>query len=171
MLIVGVMSLSSTFPFALGLSIRRKDFYLGTVLMTVFATAVVSVVLFLFNVFEQQTNNWGIQLQYFNLPYLNDGTVPKQLLTNFIIALYMYFIGFTITSIQKRFGKIGLFIFSCLMVILLSVLLFLCNHLGWWTHIFHWFGTHSIYDLSIWSLIFLAVNLIASYLLIRKSTV
>lgn len=106
--IMGVTSLIQTFPFALGLSASRRDYFLGTVGTYALVSAVSAVVLIILTVIEKQLDGWGEHLYFFNLPWLNDGTVLQQLFATFVVLELFYFSGFTIGAIYQRFGLRGL---------------------------------------------------------------
>ena len=102
MFVAGIIVLAQMFPFALGLSVRRTDFYLGTAFMIGVINAVTALVLLLFAFIEQKTEGWGVNLHFFHLPYLNDGTIIEQFVIFFIILLHMSFLGFLIASVYQR---------------------------------------------------------------------
>lgn len=65
-------------------------------------------VLIILTVIEKQLDGWGEHLYFFNLPWLNDGTVLQQLFATFVVLELFYFSGFTIGAIYQRFGLRGL---------------------------------------------------------------
>ena len=78
MFVGGIMSLTDTFPFALGFGVRRTDYVLGTTVMAVEVSAVTAVLWLLCSLLEIVTGGWGIELHYFHLPYFNDGSLIEQ---------------------------------------------------------------------------------------------
>jgi hypothetical protein len=69
MLVVGVSTVTGTFPFAVGFGTRRRDFVLGTLAMAVVACAAWAIVLGLLSLVETNvTKNWGVGMHFFHLP-------------------------------------------------------------------------------------------------------
>lgn len=172
MLVIGILTLAQTFPFALGLSQRRTDFFIGTSLMAILTSAAFALLLFLLSVTESKlTGGWGLGLHFFHLPYLNDGTVIEQLLIYFLGMLHMFFLGFVVSSIFRRFGRSGLFISSAVMFILYSISGLVITYNHWWGHLFNWFAEHTAFGLALWSLPLTILYAFLSFLMLRRSTV
>jgi len=170
MFIVGMIILSQTFPFALGLSVRRTDYYWGTSAMIVLTSAVYAVFLFLLGRIETWTDAWGTGLHYFSLPYLNEGPVINQLWVPFVALLFMHYSGIVISSIYRRTGRNGMFIVSGIVVLAGTVVGFLANYFGWYPAIFKWMGNQSAVNYALWMVPFIAAFALASYLLLRRAT-
>ncbi|WP_440961962.1 hypothetical protein ACN6KS_10565 [Paenibacillus nitricinens] len=172
MFVIGIIILVQTFPFALGLSIRRTDYFFGTSLMAVITSAGFSLLLFLLSIVETKlTPGWGVQLHYFHMPYLNDGTVLEQLWIYFVIMLHMFYWGFVISSIFRRFGRSGLFIFAAVMFIVYSVAGLLMTYYHWWGDLFNWFVSHTAFEIALWSMPLTVLYALLSFRMLRKSTV
>lgn len=171
MLVLGILSLSQMFQFALGLSVRRKDFYLGTAGVFIVVSAGIAIILFILSVLEKVSGSWGVNLHFFHLPYLNDGSAIEQIVINFVLMLNMLFLGFGISSIFQRFGRIGLLTFFGALFLVITLSSFLSTYYEWWGDIFHWFVHHTSFELTLWSIPMVIVYMIGSYLLIRKATV
>jgi len=170
MMAVGMYTLTKSFPFALGLSIRRTDFFLGTVMMVAVVCLGISVVLSMLS-FVEGDWAWGVGLHFFNLPYLSDGSLVEQSWTLFATAFHMTFLGFIIIAIFRRFGRTGLFVFFPVILLAGSVIGFLCTYFGWWTDIINWLTVHSAAQLGSWLFVVAVIYVLLSFLMIRKSTV
>ncbi|WP_045515797.1 hypothetical protein [Neobacillus niacini] len=170
MMIVGIATLTKSFPFALGLSIRRTDFFLGTLMMVTVVCLGISVVLLALSVVEGDWG-WGVGLHFFNLPYLSDGSLAERWWTLFATAFHMTFLGFAIVAVYRRFGRMGMFVLFPIILVAGSVLSFLCTYFGWWTDIFNWLSGHSAAQLA--SLLFVGavIFVLLSFFMIRKATV
>lgn len=140
--------------------------------MAVITSAGFSLLLFLLSIVETKlTSGWGVQLHYFHLPYLNDGTVLEQLWIYFMILLHMFYWGFVISSIFRRFGRSGLFIFAAVMFILYSVAGLLMTYYQWWVDVFNWLASHTAFELALWSMPLTVLYALLSFWMLRKSTV
>jgi hypothetical protein len=170
-LIAGILSLTQMFPFALGLSVRRIDFFLGTMIMIGLSSAVSAIVLFLFSIMERLTGSWGVNLHFFRLPYVNDGNAFEQLLIYFVLLVHLFTLGFVTSSIARRFGKYGLLSFFAVVILLLGILSILCTHYSWWDDIFRFMSGHTAFELVLFTIPGTILYGLVSYLLLRKATV
>lgn len=172
MLIIGSVVLVQTFPFALGFSQRRTDYFIGTSFMAIIISAVFSLLLFLLSITEGDlTGGWGLELYFFHLPYLNDGTGIEQLWMYFVSILHMFYSGFIISSIFRRFGRNGLFIFAAVMFILISICSLLITYNQWWGHIISWITDHTAFELALWTMPLTILYALLSFWMLRRSTV
>ncbi|MNI25760.1 hypothetical protein D3C73_794350 [compost metagenome] len=171
MFITGILSLAQTFPFAIGLSVRRTDFFLGTLYMAAVMSAIIAIFHLLLSWIEVSSGGWGTDLHFFDLPYLNEGMVIEQFWTYFIISLTMYFGGFIISSVYRRFGMVGMITFSLVSLVLITIVVFLLSYYGWWGDMFSVIFSQSASQLANWLVILLAINIGVSYVFIRKATV
>ncbi len=169
MFIVGIVTLNDTFPFALGFSVRRTDYVLGTTGMAVAVSAVAAVLLLLCSLLESVTGGLGVELHYFHEPYLNDGSLIEQLCISFVVTANMYFLGFVIGSIYRRIGRTGTLIFFLIVFLLMSIFSLVWTYLRWWGAFFHWFSQFTAFELALWLLPLTAFYLLVSYLLLRRA--
>ncbi|WP_042375059.1 hypothetical protein, partial [Neobacillus jeddahensis] len=78
--VLGILVMAQTFPYALGMSVRRIDYFMGTSLMGLTSSFVMGIVLYILAQIEVYTAGWGSKLHFFHLPYLNDGTFLEQII-------------------------------------------------------------------------------------------
>jgi hypothetical protein len=170
--IVGLVSLKETFALALGFSMRRTDYFLGTI-TTILATSVVAaVLLFLLSFVESGlTGGWWVNLYFFHLPYLNDGSPIQQLWIYFSLVVHMYLCGFVIASIHQRFGRPGSYTFFIVLLLLLSAIAAACSYFGRWGDLLGWFVQHSMVEVASWMVLIAVGYALALYLLLRRATV
>ncbi|WP_380163928.1 hypothetical protein [Kroppenstedtia sanguinis] len=171
MLIAGIVTLMQTFPFVLSFSMRRTDFFLGTTTAVILVSAVTTILLYLLSLLEEMTDAWGLKLHFFYLPYLNDGAPWEQMWIYFVALVHMFFLGFVITSIYKRYDTRILNIFFGALFLLFSASGILATYYGWWGNLFHWVIHHTAFDLSMWAFGATVIYMIVSYLLLRRATV
>lgn len=172
MLILGPVSLRDTFAFALGFSVRRADYLLGTVLMVLVTSAVTALLLFLLSLLESTLLlGWGVGVHFFHLPYLNNGSLLEQFWVYFVPLVSLYFLGFAIGCIHRRFGSTGMWIFFGLAVLLASAFTLISTYLRWWGMLFAWLSQFSAFEFALWMVPLTAVYALISYALLRKATV
>ncbi|MEF3303819.1 hypothetical protein [Paenibacillus sp. GYB003] len=171
MLVFGLIVLPQTFPFALGMSVRRTDYFWGTAAVIAAASAVFSVLLLLLAVVESEwTAGWGVDLHFFKLPYLNDGPALAQLWIFFSCLLNMFYLGFAISSIHRRFGKKGMWIATAVSFVIFTVVSYVCTYNEWWGDIYLWIAAHTMFQLSLYMFAGAVVYALASYALLRRAS-
>jgi hypothetical protein len=169
MFVVGIVTLNDTFPFALGFSVRRTDYVLGTTGMAVAVSAVAAVLLLLCSLLESVTGGWGVELHYFHLPYLNDGSLIEQFWISFVFMANLYFLGFVIGSIYRRFGRAGTLLFFLIVFLLMSLFWLVWTYVRWWGAFFQWFSQFTAFELALLLLPLTAFYLLVSYLLLSRA--
>ena len=117
---VGALVSVLLFPFALGFSIRRTDFFAGSVLMLVLYSIFTSIILLVLAEVERSTGSWGNRVSFFKLPYLNDGTLLEQFMIYFIVLISFAFIGIGIGVFYLRHRGMKTFVMFAAYFILLS---------------------------------------------------
>lgn len=169
MLIMGMITMKDTFAFAIGFSVRRTDYFLGTLLLVTLVNGCNAIVLLVFSLIEQSTGFWGVNLHFFHLPYLNDGNVIQQLIIYFSLLMNIYFLGFLISSVHRRFGKFGIILFLGTATLVSSVFSIFSTLNNWWIPVFKWVIQYTAFELALWFLVLTIVYIVASYFFIRKA--
>ncbi|WP_028775909.1 hypothetical protein [Shimazuella kribbensis] len=172
MLILGIVTIKQTFVFSIGFSIRRKDYFYGTATMVFITCLSAAVFLSLLSFIEGDLfDGWGVELYFFHLPYLNEGNIFVQAWIIFILLVYFFYLGFSISSVYRRFGKWGLTILSIITLFLGSAFTALCMYFGWWTILFTKISIYTALQLTWWLVPFVVIHLLFSYWMLRKATV
>lgn len=171
--VIGIVMPPQTFAFALGMGVRRKDYFLGTTVMAMLFSVGSSVLLLLLSQIEQGTNQWGVGLHFFNLPFINEGSLFIQWLTFTLLFLCLFFGGLLIASVYRKFGKNGMFVFFGAILLVFLVAPLLITYFEGWDDIGRWIlaSFHSMNDFAPWLLLKAAIMALASYLLLLRSTV
>ncbi|MEW9700991.1 hypothetical protein [Paenibacillus sp. SI8] len=141
-LIVGIITLKETFPLATGLSVRRTDYFLGTVSAAALANFISALILVLLSFVEGATNGWGVHLNYFQLEFLKDASLIQVGAIYLIILLNQYFLGLAISSLHGRFGRNGLFAFFAAIFLIGSLGTYLMTYYQQWGPLFEWLIHH-----------------------------
>lgn len=171
MLVAGIITVAQTFPFALSIGLRRTDYFMGTAATILAGSAITSIVLFLFALMENGLGGWGTDLHFFDLPYLSDGPALGQLWIFFILLVHTFFAGFSMSSLHRRFGSKGLYSFFIGVLVVSTVLGFVCTQYEWWDNIFGWINDNTALELSLWVGFLAVVYALISYALLRKATI
>ncbi|WP_028544361.1 hypothetical protein [Paenibacillus taiwanensis] len=169
--VMGVICLGQTFVFAISLSIRRKDYFLGTAASIAIVSVISAVILLLLGTLEQGTGGWGFNLHFFHVAYLNDGTIFQQLWIYFSFLLHLFYCGFVISSLHRRYGRNGLYVFFIASFVIGAAGSYLLTYFSLWLDIFSWIGQYTVFQHSLWICALTVLYAGISYLLLRKATI
>ena len=174
MFFAGLFVLYQTFPFALGFSVRRTDYFLGTTAMVGLTAFSVSLLLIVLGLIEQATGGWGVKLNFFHMPFLEEMSVFGKFLLYFWTLLHLYAMGFVITSIHRRFGRNGMYIFFLALFLIVSAIALYASMQNWWVQLYEWvtqFSFVQIFNgLMLWEAGLSIVYLIITYLFLRRAS-
>lgn len=168
--VIGVQSLTLTFPFSQALSVTRRTFFLGTTLVAVASGAIVATVYVALAPLERATNGWGVSSDMFNVIWVTDGPWYHAWVFFFALTMIFFLAGFWAATIYKRWGS------SVLIAVLIGVGLLLVGALAlvawqdWWANLGGWFVAQSPFSLGGWMLAFAVLLAGTSYLTLRRAT-
>lgn len=171
MLAAGIIILTQTFPFALSMSVSRKDYFVGTSIMIILTNIGFASLLFLLGLTEGWLNSWGSDLHFFHLPYLSDGPLINQFWIPLVILLFFHYLGLLIAATHKRTGRNGLFMIYGILLIVFTITGFLATYLNWYPSIFRWIVQQTAADYALWLLPFTVLFAGVAYLLLRRATI
>jgi hypothetical protein len=104
-----VQAVTQFFPFATGLSLSRREFYLGTALLAAVEAVVYGIALTVLTAIENATNGWGVRLHFWAPGALDVGNPLLQFLVFAVPMLACAFLGMGIGVVFKRWGATGLY--------------------------------------------------------------
>lgn len=171
MLIMGILVVAQTFPYAIGMSVRRTDYFLGTVVMGIGMNVLFASMLVVLSAIENATDGWGGLIHFFHFPYLNDGNFVEQFITYFILLVHLFFLGTLASSIVRRFGAKGFIIVAISLLLITSVAVLLITYSGKWMAIFQWVTSYTAVQLAFWMLLPSLLFMGLTYVLLRRATV
>jgi hypothetical protein len=171
MFVASINAITHDFPFAIGLGISRRSFYLGNVLHFVGQAIAYAAVLYLLAVVEEATGGWGVNLRFFGLPFLLVEHPVLQFLGFAVPFLLLGFLGIAIAVVFKRWGINGMLILSTVGLVAIGGSAVLVTWRGWWSAVGGWFADQSGIALLLGWPALLTMSLAAvSYLIIRRAT-
>lgn len=171
MLVMGIIVVTQTFPYAIGMSVRRTDYFLGTVVMGVVINTLFGIMLVILSAIENATNGWGNRFHFFHFPYLNDGTLLEQFTIYIILLFNLFFLGFLISSIARRFGGKGLLSTAISSILITSGIAMFITYYADWMGIFQWFASHTAVEIAYWLILPTLLFIGLPYLLLRRAAV
>nr|MDT0657842.1 ABC transporter permease [Micromonospora sp. DSM 115978] len=170
MLVASINSISQDFPFALGLGLTRRTFYLANVLQFTAQALVYAVLLYLLALIEDATGGWGLRLRFFGLPLLFTDNPLVAVLAYAMPFLLLGFLGIFIMVIYKRFGVNGMFTLATASLLGFGGGAVLITWQGWWTASWNWFADQPSAVLLVgWPALLTLPLAGASYLAIRRA--
>ncbi|MGY1689067.1 hypothetical protein [Geodermatophilus sp. SYSU D01105] len=145
--VVFVQALTQMLPFAMGISLSRRTYWLGTALVGVVSALGYGIALAALNEIGQATGGWGVDLNFW---------VPTPLLAdNFLLQvlysggpmLALVFVGLGIGVVYKLWGANGLWALS-LLTIVVGGLAVLTTGLSAWGDVWGWLTDRSAFTLT-----------------------
>lgn len=117
MFVYSIIIVNQTFPFAIGMNVRRLDYTAGTLLHLLSGALIASMGLTLFSFLETDvTGNWGGHHYFFTLPYIHDGNYFQQFVVMLMLMLAFIGGGFLLGSLYRRAGASGVIVFLSVLV-------------------------------------------------------
>ena len=169
-LVVFIQAVTQMFPFALGLSLSRRDFYLGTALTAGFQAVGYAVVLTILTAIEGASDGWGMGLHFWAPGVLDVDNVALQFVVFAVPMVACAFIGIAIGVVFKRWGAPGLYVLALTTLIGGGLLAVWASWQTAWGDVIDWLGDRSVYSLTLGFPAALAVALAAlTFLGLRRA--
>ncbi len=169
-MIIGLIILHQTFPFALGLSVRRTDYFWGTAAVAGAASLVSAVIIVLMSAIEGQIGGWFQSFYFFRLNFISDHGLASELWFYFALFLHLFFSGFLISCLYRKMGGTKATVVLGLLFIVFTVFTLMATYNGWWADILKAIvDLGAIRIISLFSLL-TVVYIGLSFSLIRKTT-
>lgn len=169
LVVVGVQAVGLTFPFALGFSSTRRDFWLGTSVMFVLTSIVFAVVIATLVQLEILTGGWWLGAHMFDALWYGANWVTD-FYTAFALQLLVLFLGAAATTVYMRWRMRGMVIVVVALSLLLLGTIALLTFTRSWPGLVAWLGSLGAVGLFTLVLGFAAVFAIAGFLVIKRAT-
>jgi hypothetical protein len=167
----GAVAITQQFPFALGMSVTRREFSAALGLFVVAQSLLYAVLLVILQAVEDATDGWGVRLRFFGVGVLDDYGVFTQLLIYAVPLLLMSLIGIAFGALFVRWKVNGVFTTIGALLLVAGGSVALITRAGNWTAIGHWLADQSALTLFA-GLPFVLVLLLAavSWTTLRRAT-
>ncbi|WP_111719278.1 ABC transporter permease [Homoserinimonas sp. OAct 916] len=170
MLVVAVQAVNLTFPFALGFSVTRRDFYLGTCVAFVLLSAYYAAIMTVMAVLERVTNGWGLGGSMFDVVYFREENPVLQFVLFLLIFLFFFFIGAATASVYVRWRANGMYVFFAFLTLLVIGFVALTTFADNWPAVGAWFARNGAMGVALWSLVPTTLAAITGFYLMRRAT-
>ncbi|MFW3169743.1 hypothetical protein [Geodermatophilus sp. CPCC 206100] len=141
--VVFVQALTQMLPFAMGVSLSRRTYWLGTALVGVLSALGYGVALAVLNEIGKATGGWGVNLNFWVPTPLLADNFALQVLYSGGPMLALIFVGIAIGVVQKRWGTDALWALLLATVVVLGGLAVLITGLDAWGAVWAWLTARS----------------------------
>lgn len=148
-LAVYVQTVTQLLPFAMGISLSRRTFYLGTALVAVVQAFYYGIAISVLVSIENATNGWGAGMDYWAPGPLEVGHPVLQVLVSGAPMLAFAFVGVGVGVVQKRYGPSGTWGLIIGTMVVFGGLAILITWLDAWASVGTWLGDQSIATLAV----------------------
>ncbi|WP_299959799.1 hypothetical protein [uncultured Modestobacter sp.] len=168
--VVSAQLVAQVFPFALGLSLSRRTYYLGAALASLVQSLVFAVPLTVLTAVENATNGWGVGLDFWAPGALDVGNPALQLAVFALPMLAACFLGAGIGVVFKRWGATGMYALAMGTILLAGVVVVVVTWQQAWTDLWSWLTDRSVATMTLGLPAFLVIALAGlSYLGLRRA--
>lgn len=104
MFVMGILIIGRTFYFAVGLSTRRRDYMIATMITVIGISAILSLFFSFISLLENYFSfNLGVMINEYS--DLNNYPIRERFYFNFCVFLHMFLLGMLINCLTRVFGK------------------------------------------------------------------
>jgi hypothetical protein len=168
---MAVVSVTQVFPYALGMSVTRREFYGTWSLLAVAQSVVYALVLSLLYAAEQATDHWGVGMRFFGPPFMDDANPVVPVLVYAASMLVAIHLGILCGTVYLRWGTLGVFAGIGLVIVGVGLTAAVITWTRQWTALGRWLLDQSPTALATgWPLLVAAALALGGYSLIRRAT-
>lgn len=171
MFICGTLSMTKSLPFGLALGMSRRTYYLGTIVLVVGLSALYAAGVTVLQAIESATGGWGINVNFFRVPWLLNGSWYLTLLTSFVLLVLMFVYGMWYGLVYRRWAVLGLSVFIAAQVLVLLTVVVVFTWTGTWPQLGRFLATLTSAGLSGVLAILIVLAGIGGFTTLRRITV
>jgi hypothetical protein len=148
-LIVFVQAVTQLMPFAMGISLSRRSYFLGTCLVGVGMALGFGAILAVLDAVESASGGWGVGLQFWTPPPVDvDGFLPQVAVSGApMLALIAAGVGMGVVT--KRWGPNGVWGLIIGGIVVLGGAAVLVTWMRAWTDLGRWLSDQSVTTLAV----------------------
>ncbi|MGY1824570.1 hypothetical protein [Geodermatophilus sp. SYSU D00079] len=147
--VVFVQALTQMLPFAMGISLSRRTYWLGTALVGVVSAVGYGIALAVLNEIGQATGGWGVGLNFWVPTPLLADNFALQVLYSGGPMLALIFLGIGIGVVFKLWGPNGLWALLLASVVVIGGLAVLTTGLSAWGDVWAWLTDRTALTLTL----------------------
>lgn len=171
LMVAAIGAMNASFRFAMGVSMTRRDYYLGTSVFYVLISIGYALLLTLGAVIERATNGWGLEGWFF-APFLFDVDNFAQLaLVHALGMVFFTFFGTIAAAVWVRWRSTGLVTMIFTIIVGVVAAMWGVTVTDQWGAVGRALSASSALSMALWSIVPSIVFAVAGYLLLRRATV
>jgi hypothetical protein len=170
LVVVAIQAISLTFPFALGFSTTRREFYLGTALLFGLIAAVNAIAFTILTLIEKATGGFGVGAHMFTALWLGSSPWPVVMLSYFTIQLLVCFIGAFAATVYMRWRMVGMLVFGLSFALVILAVVTIATLTNGWGSLAGWFAAQGTAGIFAWLLVPAALAAFAGFFILRGAT-
>ncbi len=169
MLVIAVMAINQTFPFAQSYSVTRRDFYLGTIVAFAGLSVVYSAAITVLGWVEDITHGWGVGTVLFSPGYLSPNLLERFYIA-VVLFLFFFMTGVAVASVYVRWRVNGMLVFFASLILVILGLVSLATVTSSWAAVGAWFVAMGFVGVVSWTLVPTVLATIIGFFLLRRAT-
>jgi hypothetical protein len=167
---VGIQAMMYTYPFAMAMSLTRREYINGTTALAALFAGSISTLYALGRWLEDLTDGFGIRFHYFGLSGWSMGfPLWEQWVFTTGLALMLFMAGFCCTTVFKRGGALRLVLEISLWALVVVGTTALITWQEWWPRVGDWAIGLTPATAGGWLLVIAGLFSLGSYWSIRKA--
>jgi len=147
--VVFVQAVTQLLPFAMGVSLSRRTYWLGVALVGVLSALGYGIAIAALDAIGDATDGWGVGLTFWAPEPMQADNFFLQVLVSGVPMLAFIFSGIGIGVVVKRWGPNGVWGLAILAVLLFGALSVLITALEAWPEVGGWLAAQSLLTLSV----------------------
>jgi hypothetical protein len=148
-MIIYVQSMTQVLPFAMGMSLTRRTFWLGTALVAAVQALGYGIVLSALTAIEGATGGWGVRLHFWAPGVLDVDDAALQVLVSGAPMLAFAFAGVGIGVVMKRWGQVGTWVLALATLLVTGGLAILVSWRRAWGDVGAWLTDQTVLTLAV----------------------
>ncbi|MCZ2813196.1 hypothetical protein O2W15_17330 [Modestobacter sp. VKM Ac-2979] len=148
-LVTYIQAVTMVFPLAMGLSLSRRVFYLGTALVAVVQAVVFGIALAALTAVENATNGWGAGLEFWAPGAVDVGNPALQVVVFAVPMMAFAFMGIGLGVLYKRWGATGIYALTAALIVGTGALVVLLTWRRAWDDLGAWLTDRSVESFAI----------------------
>jgi hypothetical protein len=169
--VLGVQAVARALPFGLALGVSRRTYFLGATALAVALGACYGLVLAIGQAVERATGGWSMNMGYFRVPYILDGSWYLSWLTASVTFVLMFAYGMWYGLVFRRAGLVGTAVFGAAQICVLALAAIIATWVHGWTGLGHFFAAISATGVTAVLAIAAAALLAGGFATIRRLAV
>ncbi|WP_084039487.1 hypothetical protein [Demequina sp. NBRC 110053] len=170
MTVVAVQAMNLTFRFALGFSVTRRVYYVGTALYFVALSLLYSLGITVLAAIERATDGWGLGAAFFAPWGLSSEPLLLVWFLYLMAMLLFFFLGAAVATVWVRWGAYGLYAFFIGLAFLVVGGAWLVTATDSWGDVGAFFATTPLAQIAAWTLPVTLLCGLLGYVFLRKAT-